>query len=128
MASHTDTIACTLFSLGLTTKISSTAWMECIGWLGFMCVCVKLGSAESYRILGQNGCITLDGVDDVKEFQTVQKAFDTIGMNKDTQMQVNEGSDHFLRDTSTAMPGTASWRSVGRMQCPTCTGTTPIRR
>eukprot|EP00903_Cladosiphon_okamuranus_P011080 g10459.t1 len=49
---------------------------------------LKLGSAETYKILGQGGCITLDGVDDAKQFQGVQKAFDTIGMGKDTQMQV----------------------------------------
>lgn len=49
---------------------------------------MQLGAAETYKILGQNGCITLDGVDDAKEFQDVQKAFDTIGMGKDTQMEV----------------------------------------
>eukprot|EP00752_Nemacystus_decipiens_P009380 g8383.t1 len=49
---------------------------------------LKLGSAETYKILGQGGCITLDGVDDAKQFEGVQKAFDTIGMGKDTQMQV----------------------------------------
>lgn len=58
-----------------------------------MFVCVQLGSAESYQILGQNGCITLDGVDDVKQFQAVQKAFDTIGMDKDMQMQVRLGRE-----------------------------------
>ncbi|CAM9285240.1 unnamed protein product, partial [Hapterophycus canaliculatus] len=49
---------------------------------------LKLGGAETYKILSQNGCITLDGVDDVQQFQGVQKAFDTIGMGKDVQMQV----------------------------------------
>ena len=50
----------------------------------------QLGSAETYKILGQGGCITLDGVDDAKQFQSVQKAFDTIGMDKDSQMQVRK--------------------------------------
>lgn len=59
-----------------------------------VCVlCVQLGSAESYKILSQSGCITLDGVDDVEQFQAVQKAFDTIGMNKDMQMQVRGGDE-----------------------------------
>lgn len=52
------------------------------------CSCLQLGSAETYKILGQGGCVTLDGVDDAKQFRGVRKAFDTIGMGKDTQMQV----------------------------------------
>lgn len=63
--------------------IGDDKWPACI---------VQLGSAETYKILGENGCITLDGVDDVKQFQNVQKAFDTIGMDKDTQMQVWSGN------------------------------------
>lgn len=49
---------------------------------------MQLGSAETYKILGQGGCITLDGVDDAKQFKGVQRAFDTIGMDKDSQMEV----------------------------------------
>lgn len=54
----------------------------------FFVLLEQLGSAETYKILGRGGCITLDGVDDAKQFQGVQKAFDTVGMDKDTQMQV----------------------------------------
>lgn len=50
---------------------------------------LQLGSAETYRILGQNGCITLDGVDDAEQFRGVQKAFDTVGMDAEMQMQVS---------------------------------------
>eukprot|EP00904_Undaria_pinnatifida_P007215 jgi/Undpi1/3623/HiC_scaffold_16.g06993.m1 len=49
---------------------------------------LKLGSAETYQILSQNGCITLDGVDDVEQFKGVQRAFDTVGMDAQMQMQV----------------------------------------
>lgn len=55
---------------------------------------IQLGGAETYKILSQNGCTTLDGVDDVKQFQEVQKAFDTIGMAKDVQMQVRTGESY----------------------------------
>ena len=51
----------------------------------------QLGSAETYHILSHNGCIKLDGVDDVEQFKAVQRAFDTIGMDAATQMQVRGG-------------------------------------
>lgn len=51
---------------------------------------MQLGSAETYQILSQNGCITLDGVDDVEQFKGVQRAFDTVGMDAQMQMQVKE--------------------------------------
>lgn len=49
---------------------------------------MQLGSAETYGILGDNGPITLDGVDDAHQFRGVRKAFDTIGMDAEMQMQV----------------------------------------
>ncbi|CAM9603433.1 unnamed protein product, partial [Sphacelaria rigidula] len=49
---------------------------------------LKLGSAETFKVLSQSGCMVLDGVDDAAQFRGVQKAFDTIGMDQSTQMQV----------------------------------------
>lgn len=43
---------------------------------------------DSYKILSQSGCTSLDGVDDVEEFRGVKAALDTIGMEEETQMQV----------------------------------------
>ena len=34
----------------------------------------------------------MDGVDDAVQFQGVKAAFDTIGMDKEAQMQVSQGS------------------------------------
>eukprot|EP00903_Cladosiphon_okamuranus_P011132 g10508.t1 len=53
-----------------------------------MDVDLKLGDVETYRILSQSDCTTLDGVDDAAEFGTVKAAFDTIGMEGDSQIQV----------------------------------------
>lgn len=49
---------------------------------------VQLGGANSYKILSQSDCTTLDGVDDAEEFRGVKAAFDTIGMDDESQMQV----------------------------------------
>lgn len=51
----------------------------------------QLQSVETYRILSQSGCTTLDGVDDAAQFRGVQNAFDTIGMEAQAQMQVMFG-------------------------------------
>lgn len=48
----------------------------------------KLGDVSSYKILSQSGCTTLEGVDDAKEFRDVKAAFDTIGMDGESQAQV----------------------------------------
>lgn len=48
----------------------------------------KLGDVSSYKILSQSGCTTLDGVDDAEEFRGVKAAFDTIGMDGESQGQV----------------------------------------
>lgn len=49
---------------------------------------VQLESADSCKILSQSDCTTLDGVDDAEEFRGVKAAFDTIGMDEESQMQV----------------------------------------
>lgn len=49
---------------------------------------VQLESVDSYKILSQSDCTTLDGVDDAEEFRGVGAALDTIGMEKESQMQV----------------------------------------
>ena len=49
---------------------------------------IQLEDAESYKILSQSGCTTLDGVDDAAEFGAVKAAFDTIGMEDEAQTQV----------------------------------------
>lgn len=49
---------------------------------------VQLGSVDSYKILSQSDCATLDGVDDAEQFRAVKDAFDTIGMDEETQKQV----------------------------------------
>lgn len=51
---------------------------------------------ESFKILCHGGCTTLDGVDDAVQFQGVKAAFDTIGMDKEAQMQVSDGSLAFV--------------------------------
>lgn len=51
----------------------------------------QLESAEDYKILSQSSCTTLDGVDDAAQFRGVQKAFDTIGIEADDQMQARDG-------------------------------------
>lgn len=48
----------------------------------------QLGSVEDYKILSQSDCTTLEDVDDADQFQGVKAAFDTIGMEEETQMQV----------------------------------------
>lgn len=45
---------------------------------------------ETYRILAQSNCTTLEGVDDAEQFRGVQRAFDTIGIDADSQMQARE--------------------------------------
>ncbi|CAM9467577.1 unnamed protein product, partial [Ectocarpus fasciculatus] len=49
---------------------------------------LKLEGVGSYKILSRGDCITLDGVDDAKEFKGVRAAFDTIGMGEESQLQV----------------------------------------
>eukprot|EP00903_Cladosiphon_okamuranus_P006607 g6454.t1 len=49
---------------------------------------LKLQDVESYKILAQSGCTTLDGVDDAEEFRGVKAALDTIGMDEESQKQV----------------------------------------
>ncbi|CAM9142326.1 unnamed protein product [Ectocarpus sp. 6 AP-2014] len=49
---------------------------------------LKLQDVESYKILSQSDCTTLDDVDDAAEFRTVKGAFDTIGMGEESQLQV----------------------------------------
>ena len=49
---------------------------------------VQLETVDSYKILSQSDCTTLDGVDDAEEFRGVKAAFDTIGMDEESQMQV----------------------------------------
>ncbi|CAM9355556.1 unnamed protein product [Discosporangium mesarthrocarpum] len=49
---------------------------------------LKLEAVEDYPILSQSSCVTLPGVDDAEHFAGVQKAFTTIGLDADTQMQV----------------------------------------
>ncbi|CAM9750268.1 unnamed protein product, partial [Ectocarpus sp. 8 AP-2014] len=49
---------------------------------------LKLEDVESYKILAQSGCVTLDCMDDTEEFGTVKSAFDTIGMSPESQAQV----------------------------------------
>lgn len=53
----------------------------------------QLEGVEAYRILSQSSCIILDGVDDAAQFRGVQKAFDTIGIETDDQMQARGGRD-----------------------------------
>lgn len=49
---------------------------------------LRLQGPEAYRILSASGCTELEGVNDVAQFKEVRKAFDVIGMDSDTQMQV----------------------------------------
>ncbi|CAM9539979.1 unnamed protein product, partial [Ectocarpus fasciculatus] len=49
---------------------------------------LKLKGVESYKILSQSDCTTLDDVDDAAEFRTVKGAFDTIGIDGESQLQV----------------------------------------
>ncbi|CAN0342915.1 unnamed protein product, partial [Ectocarpus sp. 12 AP-2014] len=49
---------------------------------------LKLEDVESYKILAQSECVTLDCMDDTEEFATVKSAFDTIGMSPESQAQV----------------------------------------
>eukprot|EP00752_Nemacystus_decipiens_P008749 g7810.t1 len=49
---------------------------------------LKLGDATSYKILSRSECTIVDGVDDAEEFMGVKAAFDTIGIDEDSQMQV----------------------------------------
>lgn len=51
---------------------------------------MQLGGAESYKIISQSDCLTLDGVDDAAQFEGVKAAFDTIGMGADSQFQVRQ--------------------------------------
>ncbi|CAM9166452.1 unnamed protein product [Ascophyllum nodosum] len=51
---------------------------------------LKLDSVDSYRILTSSGCTTLEGVDDAVQFLGVKDAFDTIGLDDATQMEVWE--------------------------------------
>ena len=48
---------------------------------------------ESFKILSQSECTTLEDVDDAVQFQGVKAAFDTIGMDEDSQMQVPWGDE-----------------------------------
>lgn len=43
---------------------------------------------DDYRILSSGGCTTLDGVDDAEQFRGVKAAFDTIGLDEGSQMEV----------------------------------------
>lgn len=54
----------------------------------FWCAFFQLQEVDSYKILAQSDCTTLDGVDDAEEFSGVKAAFDTIGMDEESQMQV----------------------------------------
>ncbi|CAM9708868.1 unnamed protein product, partial [Choristocarpus tenellus] len=58
------------------------------GALSDLATTLKLDGPESYSILSKNGCVTLPGVDDAEQFAAVQKAFGTIGLDAETQMQV----------------------------------------
>eukprot|EP00752_Nemacystus_decipiens_P009414 g8417.t1 len=49
---------------------------------------LKLRDVFSYKILAQSNCTALDGVDDAEEFRGVKAAFDTIGMDEESQTQV----------------------------------------
>ena len=49
---------------------------------------IQLQDVDSYKILAQSDCTTLDGVDDADEFMGVKAAFDTIGMDEESQAQV----------------------------------------
>ena len=55
-------------------------------WLGASFF--QLQDVDSYKILAQSDCTTLDGVDDAEEFRGVKAAFDTIGMDEESQTQV----------------------------------------
>lgn len=48
----------------------------------------QLDSVESFKILAQGECTTLQDVDDAVQFQGVKAAFDTIGMEEESQKQV----------------------------------------
>lgn len=48
----------------------------------------QLQGVDAYKILSQSDCTTLDGVDDAEEFSAVKAAFDTIGVDEESQMQV----------------------------------------
>lgn len=65
----------------------------CVCWAGrnlLRCEKRQLGSAEDYKILAQSNCTVLDGVDDAAHFRGVQKALDTIEIDRDQQMQARE--------------------------------------
>ncbi|CAN0100971.1 unnamed protein product [Scytosiphon promiscuus] len=49
---------------------------------------LELESVDSYKVLSQSNCTTLDGVDDAEDFKAVKAALDTIGMDKEYQVQV----------------------------------------
>ncbi|CAN0523140.1 unnamed protein product, partial [Scytosiphon promiscuus] len=48
----------------------------------------QLDSVESFKILAQSECTTLEDVDDAVQFQGVKADFDTIGMDEEPQKQV----------------------------------------
>lgn len=52
---------------------------------------LQLGSVDSYGILSNSGCTSVDGMDDAARFERVKSAFDTIGMDAETQTQVGLG-------------------------------------
>lgn len=62
---------------------------------------------ESYKILAENECTTLEGVDDAEEFQAVKAAFDTIGIDDESQLQVR--CPCFIRATKACQPLEKGW-------------------
>lgn len=67
---------------------------------------------DSYKILSQGDCITLDGVDDAEELRTVKAAFDTIGMEEEAQMQVRAS---YCTDIIVVLSASQSKRGVVRL-------------
>lgn len=67
----------------------------------------QLGDVDTYKILSQSECTTLDGVDDAEEFSTVKAAFDTIGMESESQTQVRGVAPPSTRAVSTLALGKA---------------------
>jgi ABC-type oligopeptide transport system ATPase subunit len=49
---------------------------------------LNLGAPSDYCILNKSGCVKLEGVDDSKQFQEVERAFNTIGLTPEEQLQV----------------------------------------
>lgn len=58
-----------------------------------------MGDPASFHYLNQSGCISLDAIDDAKEYLDTRRAMEIVGINSDEQVQFCAGFVQFIYST-----------------------------